>query len=289
VSRRPPPGASPGTFSARALRAGSLAHYEDAAYYDRVYRRRVADARFYAELARAGGGPVLELGAGTGRVTVEIARAGLPIVGVERVPAMLRRARERLAGLGDEERARVLLLRRDFLRLRLGRRFETVIAPFNAFMHLYSRRDVERALAVCAAHLAPRGRLAFDVLLPDCRELARSPSRLYRDRPFVHPVDGRRYAYAEAFDFDLLSQVQMVSMVFEEIGRPAHRFVAPLAHRQFFPAELEALLHYNGFEVERRSGDFEGGPLTASSESQVIVARARPLGVNRRRRASRAP
>ena len=49
-----------------------------------------------------------------------------------------------------------------------------------------------------------------------------------------------------------------------------------VAQRQFFPAELKALLHYNGFKVESHTGDFDGKPISAASESQVIIARLRP-------------
>ncbi|MEM9074804.1 MAG: class I SAM-dependent methyltransferase, partial [Myxococcota bacterium] len=77
------------------LRAGTDAHYEDGQYYDQVYRRRRKDVRFYADLAEARGGPVLELGCGTGRVTRAIADRGMDVVGVDRMEPMLRRARER--------------------------------------------------------------------------------------------------------------------------------------------------------------------------------------------------
>jgi SAM-dependent methyltransferase len=150
-----------------------------------------------------------------------------------------------------------------------------VISPFNVFMHLYERRDVERALATCRAHLAPRGRLVFDVLLPDLRALARDPDRFYKGRPILDATTRRRYAYSEAFEYDAIAQTQMVTSAFRDLEDPRQTFVRPLAHRQFFPAELEALLHYNGFAIEARYGDFLRGPLEAWSESQVIVAKLR--------------
>jgi hypothetical protein len=159
--------------------------------------------------------------------------------------------------------------------MRLRRRFPLVIAPFNVLMHLYTRRDLERGLASCRIHLAPRGRLAFDVLMPDLRALIRDPDRYYRGRPIRDPSSRRRYAYSEAFEYDVVQQTQMVTSAFRSLDDPRDTFVRPLAHRQFFPAELEALLHYNGFAIEARYGDFARGPLDAWSESQVIVARAR--------------
>ena len=262
----------------RGLEPGTTAHYEDAAYYDQTYRRRRSDVRFYAAMAEHHGGPVLELGVGTGRVARDIARRGMAVVGVDLMPEMLAQAERRLAREPRAVRERVELLRGDLRRVRLGRRFPLVISPFNVFMHLYERRDWERALATVAAHLRPRGRLVFDVLLPDALELARHPTRIYRGRSVRLPGDGRRYRYGERFDYDPVRQLQKVTMVFEDDEDPTRSFSTPLSHRQVFPAELEALLHYNGFRIEALWGDFEGGPLEAHSESQVVVARLSPRG-----------
>jgi hypothetical protein len=69
--------------------------------------------------------------------------------------------------------------------------------------------------------------------------------------------------------------VLFVSMEFEPVGDPAGAWMTPLAHRQFFPQEWEAHLHYNGFDVTDVFGDFHGGPLDAQSDVMVWHARAR--------------
>jgi SAM-dependent methyltransferase len=259
----------------RRIARGAIAHYEDAAYYDLAYRRRRADVDLYRALAREHAGPVLELGVGTGRVALALARDGVELVGVEPVLAMLAHAKRKAQALPGAARARLELRRGDARRLRLGRRFALVTAPFNVFMHLYTRRDVEQALAVARTHLAPRGRLVFDVTMPDLRLMTRTPGRLYRGPDVVHPASGARYRYSEAFEYDPVRQVQMVSMVFQNLDDLSDMKSLPLSQRQFFPEELRALLHYNGFQVEHMWGDFERGALTDASESQVLVARAR--------------
>jgi SAM-dependent methyltransferase len=255
------------------LRAGTDAHYRDARYYDHFYRRRKEDVRFYVDLAERVGGPVLELGVGTGRVALAIARAGIPVVGVDRMAPMLARAAERLDREPKAVRARVELRKGDLLRLRLARRFPLVISPFNVFMHLYTRRDVEQALATVRHHLRPRGRFAFDVLMPEASDLARNPAKVYRGGQVTDPTTKRRYHYGENFQYDPVRQVQLITMAFQAKDDPTDLTVTPLAHRQFFPEELEALLHYNGLAIESRFGDFERGRLTGASESQIIIAR----------------
>ncbi|AKF06264.1 class I SAM-dependent methyltransferase [Sandaracinus amylolyticus] len=262
--------------SEHALRHGSESHYVDARLYDHTYARRKHDVRFYVEMAREIGGSVLELGAGSGRVALAIAREGIDVVAVDRMDSMLARFRERLGRQPIAAREHVSIVKGDLLSLRLRRKFRLVIAPFNVFMHLYRREDVEAALATCRAHLMPRdGRLVFDVLMPDFRAFVRDPHRQYRARPIVDPSDGRKWEYGEQFQFDPATQIQMVTSVLRNPDDPGDLRVLPLAHRQFFPAELEALLHYNGFEMVERWGDFQRGPLSVDGESQVIVARLR--------------
>ena len=254
---------------------GSESHYEDGRYYDQAYRRRRHDVRYYVELARKSGGPVLELGVGSGRVALAIAEAGVDVVGVDPMGPMLDRAKERLARLPKRTRERVELRRGSLERLRLRRRFPLVVAPFNVWMHLYTREQIERGFVTVRHHLEPRGRFVFDVLLPDPVTMARNPERRYRGGHVPHPRGGVKYRYGEYFRYDPMTQIETTILDFEHPTRKSESFCTPLTQRQFFPAELEALLHYNGFAVESHTGDFTDQPITAATESQVIVARVR--------------
>lgn len=261
------------TKTSRLSFVGSDAHYEDARYYDQAYRLRRQDVRFYVDLARRYGGPVLELGAGTGRVALAMAQAGIDVVAVDSMEPMLRRAAERLQRLPKKTRARVQLHQEDLMSLRLETRFPLVIAPFNVWMHLYTRAQIERGFETVRLHLSEDGHFAFDVLLPAPASLARDPSRGYKGGLIRHPRDGERYVYREYFDYDHRTQVQTVRMEFEHPTDRRRSFSTPLTQRQFFPQELQALLHYNGFVIEALWGDFEGEPLSGYAESQVLLTR----------------
>lgn len=263
--------------------AGSHSHYEDGRYYDQAYRRRRHDVRYYVELARKTGGPALELGVGSGRVALAIAEAGVEVVGVDPMEPMLERAKERIARLPKVARERIELRRGSLERLRLRRRFPLVIAPFNVWMHLYTREQIERGFATVRHHLEPNGRFVFDVLLPDPVSMARNPARRYRGGTVPHPRGDVKYRYSEYFSYDPMTQIETTMMDFEHPRHKSESFCTPLAQRQFFPAELEALLHYNGFVVESHTGDFDGKPVTAATESQVVVARMRPTRAAGRR------
>ncbi|HEY6462644.1 MAG TPA: class I SAM-dependent methyltransferase [Polyangiaceae bacterium] len=259
----------------RELEAGSLAHYEDAAYYTATYARRLEDAAFYVDLAVKSGGPVLEYGVGNGRIALPIARHGVAVVGVDHSRPMLADLKARLAREPAEVRARVKAVRGDMRRVALGRRFPLVVCTFNTALHLYTRDDVERFLARVRGHLAPRGRFVVDLSMPRLEDLARDPSEPFHAPRFKHPTAGVVVRNTERFDYDTARQVLFVSMEFEPVAGGGEGWATPLAHRQFFPQEWEALLHYNGFATERVEGDFQGGPLTKDSDVMVFHARAR--------------
>lgn len=254
------------------LRVGSSAHYEDPRYYADTYRDRVDDVAYYAALAERIGGPVLEYGCGEGRIALPLAKAGVDVVGVDQSQPMLDALAEKLEAEPREVKQRIKTRRGDIRTLKLGRKFPLVLCTFNTFLHLYDREDVEQFLARVRAHLAPKGLFVFDVSTPMPADLAREPSRAYK-LPAVK-VSGVRHDYRERFDYDPMRQVLFVMMEFTP-KNGADAFVTPLAHRQFFPRELEALLHYNGFVVDKLEGGFRGEPADRHSDSLVWTCRAR--------------
>jgi SAM-dependent methyltransferase len=303
------PGEVPGEVPGETLGhldAGTREHYEDAALYDHEYRGRRHDVRWYrrlaAELAEQEGDAslrILELGCGSGRLLVPLARDGHRVCGVDRSAAMLKACKSRLSKLNARTRARVHILQGDFRSLPLAAeedpsrpgetgRFPLVICPFNGFMHLYTTEDVERCLAEVRRLLAPGGIFALDVVNPDPVWLARNPTRRFARTPFRHPTTGERLVYSTSHAYEPATQVAWIRLYYEPDPRAPSPSMSPsrivtLAHRLFFPAELDALLHYNGFEVLCHAGGFpaetagvlDGEPLSIVSAEQVICARVR--------------
>jgi Methyltransferase domain len=286
------------------LEAGARAHFEDPLYYSDTYDWRDEDVVYYRKVAEKYG-RVLEHGVGNGRVAIPMARAGVEVTGIDFTRAMLDHLREVLKSEPPAVRKRITLYEGDMRTKRLGKRFPLVICPFNAALHLYTREDVEQWLARTREHLEPGGELVFDISMPIPKDLARDPKVPYRIPPFEHPTAGR-VAYREHFDYDRVRQILFVSMYFEPAPKklsskrprtsktpagskalPAPKqitetFMTPLAHRQFYPQEMEALLHYNGFEVKELYGDFEEGPLVQDSDVMVWHVTPRRAGAKRR-------
>ncbi|MEM9865977.1 MAG: class I SAM-dependent methyltransferase [Myxococcota bacterium] len=257
---------------------GAIAHYLDPAYYDQMYRRRMNDRRYYAATAC---GSMLELGAGTGRVSLDVALALAEqgegtLLGLERVDAMRLRAEEKRTKRPRRVRERVAFVAGDFRSFDLDTRFDQIIAPFNTLMHLYDAEEIERCLGCVAAHLTPGGIFRFDVLLPDARNLARNPNKVYHAGAVRWPGTEKRYRCRERYDYDPRTQTQHVEFAYLNVDDPLDITVVPLTHRQFFPEELRLWLRHAGFEVLSHEGGFDGEPLTAASESQVITCRRNP-------------
>jgi SAM-dependent methyltransferase len=268
------------------LEAGTSEHYADAELYDFEYRRRRRDVTVYRELARrwaGGGGPILELGCGSGRVLAPLARDGHDVVGIDLSRTMLARAAARVARLPARAAARVRLMRADMRSLPViagaSSGVPLVICPFNGMMHLYGRADLAAMLAEVRRVLAPGGRFAFDVLNPDLRWLTRDPHRRWARTRFTHPATGEKLVYTTNQTYEPISQIAYIRIYYERDGvepeESKRTRVVRLAHRQFFPAELEGICTSAGFRIEDRWGGFSGEPLEGDSESQVVLCSAR--------------
>ncbi len=260
--------------SASLVDLGSRQHYADAALYDHEYRRRRDDVRWYRELAqRVLGGPgrILELGCGSGRVTVPLLRDGHQVVAVDGAAPMLRALARRLVPAGAAARSRARLVEGDLRDVAVGARFPLVIAAFNVLEHLYTRTEFAACLARVAAHLAPGGRFAFDVQLPDPAWLARDPRRRWARTRFLHPTTRVPMIYSTNHDYDPVSQIVLIRLYYARADGRGRERVVHLSQRKYFPAELEGLVAASGFRVVERCGDFLGGPLQAGAESQIVL------------------
>lgn len=263
------------------IRAGQDEHYVDADLYEHEYKRRRDDVNYYVAMAAGElppGAEILDLCCGSGRVTRALLRAGFVVQGLDASAPMLERARRGTAQLPKRFRDKASFVVGDMRNFDLGRQFPLVISAFNSFEHLYSREDIEAALACVRRHLTPDGVFAFDVQMPDLAWLLKDPDKRWARTKFKHPVTKQRLAYSTNHVYDPVRQIAFIRLYYEplEDGPLEHEMVVNLSQRKFYPAELDALLHYNGFEVLRHRGDFGGDYLDEFAESQVLLCRLAP-------------
>jgi SAM-dependent methyltransferase len=262
-------------------RAGGYTEYGfTAEFYDHVapYRERT-DVAFFVEMAQAAGGPVLEVGCGTGRVLIPIARAGIGITGLDLSPSMLAVCRHNLAQEPAETQARVRLVEGDMRGFDLAQQFALVTLPFRPFQHLETVADQIACLTSIYRHLAPDGRLVLDLFNPAIPLLADSGrSEEFGDEPEFTMPDGRRIlrrARITARDyFNQVQDTELIYYVTHPDGR-AERLVHSFPMRYLFRFEAEHLLARCGFEVEALYADYDRSLYGSKYPGELIfVARA---------------
>lgn len=246
--------------------------YHDGWHYDLMFGGYAggSDLEFYADQARQCGGDVLELGCGTGRLTIPLALRGLNVTGLDLSPAMLGRARIK----ADESGARVAWVQADCRDFAMGRTFGLIFFPANSFQSLLDRDDQERCLACVREHLADGGRFALEVYNPSLRLLMRDADARFPITQYTDPNSGEAVTVTESVVYDSASQVSRATWYYQADGADAPR-VAALDLRVLFPQELDALLHYNGFVLDAKYGDFDRSAFCTSSLRQIVICRAR--------------
>jgi SAM-dependent methyltransferase len=252
-----------------------------AEFYDHIYRER-QDIAFWIEQAQASGGPVLEIGCGTGRVLIPTARAGIAITGLDLSEHMLRVCRERLAREPDEVRARARLVRADMRDFELGQAYRLVTTPFRPFQHLETVEDQLSCLRCIHRHLAPGGRLILDLFNPSVYHLAREiTGEELEDGPELVLPDGRRVLRRHRFvSMDLYNQVNHVELIFyvtHPDGRQ-ERLVHAFGMRYLFRYEAEHLLARCGFALEQVYAGFDKRPYGSEYPGELILVARKDEG-----------
>lgn len=149
-------------------------HGPGAEFYDLVQTWQ-DDLPYYLTWAERQGSPILELGAGTGRVLLPLARAGYRVTGLEASPDMLSILERKLSGEPADVRSRVTLLRGDMRDLCLNSRFCLILLPLHTLSHLLGYQDRLRVFRAAARHLVPGGVLVADVELGRPEETRTAP------------------------------------------------------------------------------------------------------------------
>ena len=245
----------------------NLLEYADPEIYDLENVDFEPSGPFMLDFAEKTGGPVLELGCGTGRITIPLAAHGVDITGLDVVPGMLERAREKSRGLPVEW---ILADVRDF---HLNRTFRLIFESGSVFQHMLARRDQDAFLARVREHLQDGGLFVLGSIFPRPALLG---SVVEEQEWFTeqHP-DGYEIRVSGTEHYDAVRQVKVETAYRrwrDNEGREVVR-VAPLTLRYMFPQEMEVLLNHNGLEIVERYGDYDSSPLTNESRMQIYVCR----------------
>ncbi len=251
-----------------------------AEFYDVSYAgMRRQDIGFYVEMHREVGGATLELACGTGRILIPSAREGGSLTGLDNSAPMLEVCRRKLVGEPAGVRERVTLVEGDMTDFNLGRTFDLVTIPFRPFQHLLTVKAEKACLACVRRHLAPGGRLVFDVFHPDPRRMAAAQDfeAAHVDVPETALPDGRTVSRASRITghhrHAQYNDVELIYDVTYPDGRH-ERLVQPFPMRYYYRYEVEHLLELCGFHVLELYGNFDRSPFADDSPEMIFVAEA---------------
>jgi ubiquinone/menaquinone biosynthesis C-methylase UbiE len=236
------------------------------------------DVAWYCGKARTSGGPVLELGAGTGRITLAIAAAGIAIHALDSDAGMLERLRSKLESADADVRARTTVVSGDMRTFDLAERFALIICPFRTFLHNVTEADRLACLARVRQHLRPAGRFAFNVFHPSLTFMAQHAGALagvWRWRG-THTLPSAGWVVqSEATRYDTVAQV-VHSLhrydVFGATGTLERTSMLRLQLAYLYPSDIHRMLESAGFTAITVKGGFDGRDFSQDGQELVVEA-----------------
>jgi SAM-dependent methyltransferase len=231
------------------------------------------DLDFYVALAGRAGWPILEIGCGTGRVLVPLAKAGFEVTGVDVDPGMLERAQERVerAGLGGKIR----LVEEDARRLDLYQHFALGIVALNSFLHFTSDDDQVDVLRSAWRHLQPDGLLVLDLPNPEPALLGEAGGQVVLEWVRQDPETGAEVSKLRSQRVDTARQLVELTLLFDEAeGGTLSRHTRVFFLRYVYRRELELLLEKCGFTLEAVYGGYDLSEYSSDSLKLIALARA---------------
>jgi SAM-dependent methyltransferase len=246
--------------------ATELYSLQHAAFYDASHGSYVADCAFWIKMAKKNPGPLLELACGSGRIGLELIRAGLDYTGLDASEGMLSLFAKKWETLG--RKGEPPFQQGDMRRFNLGRRFQLILITFNSLQHLHTDAEVLQAFDCCRGHLEKGGRFCFDVFNPDRRILDRDPSVRHPLPKFMDEARGLWCELSETNRYDEESRINRIEWFYRYENGEEGTF--KLEMRQFFPQEMDALIGRAGFRILNKWGDFVNSGFSAASPRQVF-------------------
>ncbi len=232
------------------------------------------DVERYIEIASGVRGPVLEIGCGSGRVGIALARVGIDIYGVDISAGMLARYNEKLQKEPTELQRRIHLVKADATKLDLDRRdFALALLPFNTLLCIPDFQQQQSALNAISAHMRPNGRLIIDIINPHRLNMHGDPA----PKPFFtrrNVWTGRQYTRFAATSPIDAEQRQKLYGWYDELREDGavERKPYSITWRPLFRFEAELMLEKAGFKIEKIEGGHRGEAFTPESPKMFIWA-----------------
>jgi SAM-dependent methyltransferase len=246
-----------------------------AAFYEFYVGGWIEDLPFYLEYAKGLTTPLLEVGAGSGRLTIPFARAGYSVIAVDASASMLDVLKSRLRNESPDVQARVQVIDADMCVLDLGCKYELIIVGFDAFNYLLTPPAQKAALKRLSLHLAPQGLVLLDVFLP-LKRIEQCPDEPVQRVDTAEAETGNKVRGWNVYSMDKNQQIETRKLIFE-VTTPNGKVSTKeftLRRRYFYPSELEKLFSENGFSIEDTFRNYNKECQSDSEQLQYVLRRS---------------
>lgn len=233
-------------------------------FYDLAYKEQKEDINFYVKNVLAVQGECLEIGAGSGRITIPIHNAGINITGLEPSTTMLEEAQKKEPSIhwvnGKAET------------FSFKKTFKTILMPFRVIQLIYDFDTLEKALTNIYQHLDDDGVFIFDVFNPQIESMNTSTAPKMQDSVINIPEtnEGILIEYEKHYD----QATQINNIIFHYTSMKTKETTQELLKmRCYFPQEIDFILKSFDFVIVNKFGNFSEDAFTAKSNDQIFICK----------------
>ena len=250
----------------------------EADFYDSANCERLSDLNFYLKTAQEyGKDGVLEIGCGTGRILIEIAKLGIPIDGVDPNKRRMEICQEKVSSLAPDIRQRVSLSVCTVQDYKTDKKYSLITMPFRMFQQIITPEDQEQVLNAARKLLTKDGVLVFDIFNPSIKMLA--SEKYKKEFGITHHItpSGLKFIRKDRIaDRDYFKQLQFCEEIYEyDLDGKHEKIVSKYDTRYTFKNELDLLLKNTGYEVIKTWGNFDGQPFGVAPYPGDIITFAK--------------
>ena len=245
-----------------------------ARYYDQIHTELQDDVGFIQSFASRQNGELLELGCGTGRLLIPLARSGYTISGLDNSPDMLAIARERIALETPAVQANITLEQADMTDIQGTKQFAGALVSYNTIMHL-DRVGLGHFLTSLKPRLTKDAQLLVDFANPHLIEATPADKTVTLERTFLDPASQNRVMQFATSWLEPVPQQLFITWWFDEIAATngaVSRVVSEMVYNYFFLHQLTGIFVEHGYQIVDILGDYDETPFAEESDRLLLIA-----------------
>ena len=243
--------------------------------YDQVYADVSDDIDFYVHQSKLANGPILELGCGTGRITIPLLKNGYDISGLDSSKSMMQVLQRKTSHINESATGAFVVGNMVNVGKSFDRKFKLVIAPYRGFQSLLTLPEQQECLAGLRNVLDKEHKVIINLFTPTSEIFNQNPRKMYKVKEITDSVSAVTRSVWHRTEVCLTKQTLRVEIKVEtsKNGFISETRYAPFSLRYTYPQEAEYLFHYCGYEIIDLMGDYNGNSYNDPSQDMIWMIR----------------